>query len=154
MADPNDRKTNTTHLAPIYCHQTKPEEAEPIRCRECNRFLKTEASIAAGIGPTCAKKVGMLDLEFTLPRKKKRIPIDPNQLGLFVAMQTSPSDLLQEGTRGAIEPTSEPVEEQPLDGTSSMLGCTITIEVAITSPGGQPSLHVAIAQGGAPCKGC
>ncbi len=146
MEHPKDPKTDPTHLAPIYCQQPKPEEVEPVRCRECNRPLKTEASVTAGIGPTCAKKLGMLDLEFTPLRKGRKIPVDPNQLRLF--------DAMEESAEGALESTTGSGGEQPLDGPGDRLGCTMRIEVTITCPGGHPSLQVAIAQGGAPCRGC
>lgn len=154
MADANDPKTDHNHLAPICCHQPKPEGAEPVRCSKCNRPLKTEASIAAGIGPTCAKKVRTILEEPLPPRKGRKIRVDPNQLGLFVATKASPSDLPREGAGGAIKPTSEAGEEQLLDGPGNMLACTMSIELTIICPGGHPSLHVAVSQGGVPCKGC
>jgi hypothetical protein len=147
MAHPDDPKTDPTHLAPIYCHQPKPEQAEPVRCRVCTRPLKTDASIAAGIGPTCAKKLGALDSESRPPRKRKRVRVDPNQLDLF--------GFVQEDAGGTLEPTSEPEEgEQPPGAPCGGLCYTMTVKVAITAPGGHPSLQVAIAQGGAPCRGC
>jgi len=152
MADPNNPKTEPTCLAPNGCRQTNPEGAEPVRCRVCNRPLKTEAPIAAGVGPTCAEKLGMLDSESKPPRKRKRIPVDPNQLGLFDAMQPRSKGFAQEVLGGR---ASEPgKEEQPPGDPCGELGCTITVKVMIVCPDGRPTLHVVISRGGVACKGC
>ena len=34
------------------------EDEKPVTCRRCNRPLRDPASVAAGIGPTCAAKEG------------------------------------------------------------------------------------------------
>ncbi|MGB3331151.1 MAG: DUF6011 domain-containing protein [Thermomicrobiales bacterium] len=34
------------------------DERIPCRCRRCHRLLRSAASIAAGIGPACARKEG------------------------------------------------------------------------------------------------
>ncbi|MBJ6798624.1 DUF6011 domain-containing protein [Geomonas propionica] len=151
----------TTSPTPAYSHPPKGKEAgtrEPsvapqdARCRVCNTPLTTEASIAAGIGPVCAKKLKTI-LEEPLPQRKGRaVPVDPNQLGLFGATQPGLSDLLQEHTEGAIEPTSGPGEEQCLGDSRATPKCTMKVQVTITWPNQQPSLVIVISlEGGAPC---
>jgi len=46
------------------------DATRPPRCRRCGRPLKTPESIAAGIGPVCARKEKAADVEARQPKPK------------------------------------------------------------------------------------
>ncbi len=48
------------------------------RCRKCNRVLRTPKSVAAGIGPSCARK---WDAQMQIPVKVE--PFDPETRDIF-----------------------------------------------------------------------
>jgi hypothetical protein len=157
MADPNDRKTNPTGLAPNGCRKPKPEGAEHVRCRACNRPLKTEASITAGIGPTCAKKIGADNLEPSPRYKGRKISVDPNQLYLPYDLRPHPKPQLEKSMKLEPQETApaELEESNAKTESSAPRSMIVTVEVKTVCPDQHPSLIVVISEkGGGACSGC
>lgn len=48
------------------------EEASSTRCEVCNGALRSERSVSAGVGPTCAAKIGRAVIASTRQSKSAR----------------------------------------------------------------------------------
>lgn len=147
MADPNDPKTD---------HTQNTKGTEPVRCRACDRPLKTEASIAAGVGPTCAKKIEAGAPESTPRRKGRKIRVNPNQLPLPYDMQPPSEVWLGESVEVVPEEIApaELEESKAKTESSAPRSTIVTVEVKIVCPSQHPSVIVVITQkGGGACSG-
>lgn len=59
ISDPNPAPLRSVAPVRVVAPAIVADELPPCRCRRCHRLLRSAPSIAAGIGPACARREGM-----------------------------------------------------------------------------------------------